>query len=49
MEAGHYIDDRFGGHLSVRGNRLVAEKIAEVLAPVLATADSPAKTREARP
>lgn len=35
-DARNYIDDRFGGHLSVDGNRLAAKWLAETLAPLLA-------------
>lgn len=38
-DAVNYIDDRFGGHLSVTGNRAAAEKIAEALVPMLKDAN----------
>lgn len=33
-DAANYVDDRFGGHLSARGNRLVAERLVEALARI---------------
>jgi len=36
----HYIDDRFGGHLSALGHRIVTDRIADVVAPMLENATS---------
>ena len=37
----NYIDDHFGGHLSIKGNRLAAEQLADVLVRLLKDAESP--------
>jgi hypothetical protein len=40
-DGANYIDDHFGGHLSIKGNRLAAEQLADVLEQILNNEESP--------
>ena len=40
-DGANYIDDHFGGHLSIKGNRVAAEQLADVLGRLLNDAKSP--------